>query len=125
MTHCRRLVSATSRQSERLRMRVYLILISVIFLGYGHYQRANATDIQTPIDNEMKASIVAAKNHFQPQACVSDGFRTSLEEFETYWTVTLTDDGRDGPIACEPATVYVCKSSAQIVFEDPATACSG
>ena len=105
-------------------MRVNHILIIIVLLGYGHYQRANATDMETPVNNEMKASIVAAKNHFHLQACVSDGFKTSLEEFGTYWTVTLTDDGREGAITCEPATVYVCKSNAQVVFENPATACS-
>jgi hypothetical protein len=105
-------------------MRQYLILIIIVLLAYGHSQRANATDIQTPIDNEMKASIVAAKDHFHSQACVSDGFKTSLEEFETYWTVTLTDDGREGAITCEPATVYVCKSNARVVLENPLTACS-
>lgn len=104
-------------------MRIFLVLLGITLAG-GGCKGVSANDIQAPIDSEVKASIVAATKHFHQQNCVSDEFRTSLEELQTYWVVTLTDDGRDGSIECNPTTVYVCKSNAKVVFDDPVDACS-
>ncbi len=105
-------------------MRMVLPLVGVGFLGFGYNISASADDIELPIDSNVKASIIAAKKHFHLQDCVSDEFETMLEEFPTYWAVTLTDDGRDGPVTCKPTTVFVCKLSAKVVFGEPVAACS-
>jgi hypothetical protein len=119
-----RLISFSKRLDEAHKMRMLLPLVGVGFLGFGYNISASADDVDLPIDSNVKASIIAAKKHFQLQHCVSDEFETTLEAFATYWAVTLTDDGRDGAVTCNPATVFVCKLTAKLVFDDPVAACS-
>ena len=106
-----------------LELRTLHVLFGITLGCYAPGSIADA-DIELPVDNEMKASIVAAIEYFHPQECVSSDFKTTLEEFETYWAVTLTDNGREVPIACPLTTVYVCKSNASLVHGDPLTACA-
>ncbi|MGI9235020.1 MAG: hypothetical protein ACR2RD_15415 [Woeseiaceae bacterium] len=69
-----------------------------------------------PIDSEEEALFVAETEVFRLQSCVSNEFRTSVEEFEAYWKVTSEDVDPVGVRPCRKVTALICKATGKIIF---------
>ena len=76
-----------------------------------------------PIDSEDEAIFVASKDFFMLQSCVSYEFKTTVEEFETYWSVTSKDIDPVGDRPCRTVTVAVCKSNGNLEFDQLNISC--
>ena len=82
------------------------------------------TGVDLPIDTELEASIVAATRYFHPENCVSKQFKTTLEEYKSYWSVTLVELESDDASTCSARTVFVCRANGRVVIDDPESACA-
>ena len=70
-----------------------------------------------PIDSEEEAVYVAKRDYFMLQSCVSPQFRTTVKEFDSYWTVTSIDMKPLGERPCRTMVVSICKSDGRLIYE--------
>jgi len=76
-----------------------------------------------PIDSEDEALFVAETEVLRLQSCISNEFRTTVEEFEEYWKVTSEDVDPVGMKPCRNVTALICKASGKIIFAQTPEEC--
>ena len=94
----------------------YLLVFICFFTAVSAAERPPPPGVP-PIDSEEEAIYVAKRDYFMLQSCVSQQFKTAVEEFDFHWTVTSTDTKPLDERPCRTMVVSICKSDGRLIYE--------
>ena len=103
-------------------MRYFLVFICFCAAGISVAEIPPPPGVP-PIDSEEEAIYVAERDYFMLQSCVSQKFKTDVEEFDSFWTVTSTDTKPLGERPCRTMVVSICKSDGRLIYEKSTINC--